>query len=933
MKHAPRDAQASAILKDVQRHASGRLTVFLGAAPGVGKTYAMLSRAHELLAQGINLAVAVVESHGRADTEKLIAGLPMIALKSIQHHSQTLWEMDLDTVLQQHPQLVLVDELAHRNAPSSRHQRRWQDVQELLDAGIDVMTTLNVQHLESLNDVVLQMTGVRVSETVPDRLFERVRDIRLIDLPVNELLERLKHGKVYQSEHAEMALQHFFNVDNLTALRELAVQFMADHVDDDLRQRFAVRGEQLIAVKAKLLVAIDANHQANALVRHASRVAERLNASWTVVSVLSKTQSHRSNQNNINQSDNLNQNSNINQSDHINPIKHPSNSNPSNHNYSGNNNSNAAQQAEYLENAFQLARQLGAQTELLYGQDVVRVLLQAVQDQAITTLLLGQSDRPAWRQRILPSVASQLIVLTPQVDIQVVAQLKAKPNHFKPLALPTLRIGFLDVLIAVAISLAASAVSAIAERLLAVEDLSVIYMLAVLWVATKSTWLRAVLCAIGCFVSYNFFFIEPRYTLQISAHQGVVTVLAFLASAMIASHLAAQLRRQVLSLQQANRYNQIMQTLARELAVAASLDQVLQVGLNTLQRHFDVKAYLRVADQQMQDPDFQLDEKAQRAADWCQQHQQPCGRFTNTLGQISSLFMPILAKQHGVGVVGLQFNAHITQLSFAQKQQQEAIVEYLSQAVERTLLVQELQQAKISTETEKLRSALLSSVSHDLRSPLAAIMGSADTLLHYQAQLPEAEQQSLLSGILAEGQRLDRYIQNLLDMTRLGHNGLSLNREWIAAQTLIQSAVERLQRYLPSVHIACHLPEQAIEIYVHSALVEQAIFNVLENAAKFSPADQAITLSLTQSDDTHIRICIEDQGVGIPAAEREQIFDMFYTMQRGDRGQSGTGLGLTIVKAIVGAHMGEIQASAGSQHRGTMITIRLPIQPVGTANE
>ena len=442
--------------------------------------------------------------------------------------------------------------------------------------------------------------------------------------------------------------------------------------------------------------------------------------------------------------------------------------------------------------------------------------------------------------------------------------------------------------------------------------------------------LAAVITAMLFFFAYNFFFIEPRFTFQISAHQGVVTVIAYLAAALIASRLASRLRQQVLSLRAANAYSSRMQDVTARLSSAVHLDDVIQIAQTAFQQQFNFPVWIMIAQNNMIHSDRALSDKERIAADWCLKHQQGCGKYTDTLSQIDWWFMPLLAQKQNLGVLGLDLTQQRIALNVEQKRLIESMVEQIAQSMLRTQLVDELEQAKIMGETERLRSALLSSVSHDLRSPLASMMGSADTLKNYHSALSQEDQDTLLDTIRLEGERLDRYIQNLLDMTRLGHDGLKLNRDWIGLDELIGSATQRLKRYMPEIKIDIQRAEQPIELYVHPALIEQAIFNVLENAAKFSPVDQPIQVRTRKWDDQTLQIEIEDRGVGIPEDERNRIFDMFYTMERGDRGRFGTGLGLTIVKAIIGAHMGEIAATTGSDQQGTLIRIRLPIHPEQT---
>lgn len=871
-----RNNKADAWLAHSQREQSGRLTIFLGAAPGVGKTYAMLTRAHELMQQGHHVVVGVVETHGRADTQALIHGLNVIPRKSVEYQGRFLDEMDLDQILKLKPEIVLVDELAHRNVPTSRHEYRWQDVNELLDAGINVYSTLNIQHLESLNDVVYQITGIRVTETVPDVLLKRLKDIRLVDLPVPELLERMNHGKIYLADVAPHALQGFFKPANLTALRDLAIQTVAGQVDIDYREKFVAQG-QIIPIQNHIMLAIDGTEFSEDLVRRAHRIAERRNATWSVISI---------------------QKSKIENT-----------------------------QTFAVSKAFNLARKLGADTHLLYSNHIAATILQAAYDCGASNILLGKSPQKSFWQRLFSDhIADQLLEKQHPFEITFVQPLKTKQQDRKKslddLSERGLDLHQREVIESSLIILAGFIVAAISDRFIGYSDLALIFIITVLLVAIRAKMLITIASVLICFLLYNYFFIEPRYTFLISAERGVITIITFIISALLVGRLANQLRAQVLSLRAANSVSLQLQELERKLSTCVDIEQVLNIAKQHLEGSLNATVWLRVGGQSVGDASI-LNEKDQIAADWTQKNAKPCGRFTNTLTNSEWWFNPVNLVAD-FGVVAIRFNRNLQSIHFEQQRLAELMIDDIAQTLSRIQLSLQLENSRVVAETEKLRSALLSSVSHDLRSPLAAMIGSADTLKYYGEQIPESDRHELLDTIHIEGERLDRYIQNLLDMTRLGHQGLTLSRAWIGVDELIGSATERLKRYQPQVKIQVQLAEDLPQLYVHPALIEQAIFNVLENAAKFSPEDIPIEV-IIQQQDAFLQIEIEDQGVGIPENEREQIFDMFYTMQRGDRGKTGTGLGLSIVKAIIGAHMGSIEALSGKHGQGTLIRIRLPL--------
>ncbi|MFC4299218.1 ATP-binding protein [Castellaniella hirudinis] len=895
---AERKEQADALLGELKRQTAGRLTVFLGAAPGVGKTYAMLARARELQRQGVDIVIGIVETHGRDETQALTEGLPLIPRKEMSYQGRTLQELDLDAVLARKPAVALVDELAHRNAPGSRHERRWQDVMELLDAGIDVYTTVNIQHLESLNDVVHQITGIRVNETVPDALFEHLRDIRLVDLPARELIERLKQGKVYLPDQAARALRAFFSPSNLTALRELAMQTVAGHVEADLRETRAARGLGILAIQRHVLIAIDGQGQSEYLVRAGARIAERRSAPWSVVTV----DTGRSAGAALHADD---------QARRPQPVH----------------TTVRMQQQRLLEidKAFALARDLGGETEILHDTDVPQALLDAAQARGARSIVIGRTRERPFARAFNRTLTQQLLQRGARYELTIVSTPQARKRSRWLSGLRGKHLLPRESLLVLLASAGAAGVAALAEHVLGLRDLSLIFLVAVILVASRTRMVPAVATAVLCFLAYDFFFIEPRFTLLIGAHRGVATVLLFLAAALIAGRLASRLRMQVVALRAANTHATAMQQLGRRLAKAADLGQVIAAGAAVLESTLHAEAWIRInEDAGPAAVTNRLTEKDRVAADWAQRHGQESGRHTDTLSNCAWWFLPVRSDRDTLGVVGLKFPADATRPPFEQRRLAESMVEDIGQAALRARLVSELEAARVAGETERLRAALLSSVSHDLRSPLSSMIGAADSLMSYGGDMGPQDRRTLLETIHVEGERLDRYIQNLLDMTRLGDQGLTLKRDWIGVDELIGLASRRLQRYEPHVRIRHDIPADLPPIHAHPALIEQALFNVMENAAKFSPPGEAIQVLARRTDQGRLRIDVSDPGPGIPEAERKRIFDMFYSVERGDRGGQGTGLGLAIVQAIIGAHMGSVEALPGPGNRGTTIRLTLP---------
>lgn len=878
------DALLARVTADEEREQRGKLKVFLGAAPGVGKTYAMLGAARELRRQGVDVVVGLVETHQRTETEALLEGLEVLPRQQLEYKGRPLEELDLDGLLRRHPRVALVDELAHSNAPGSRHVRRYQDIEELLDAGIDVYTTVNIQHLESLNDVVEQITTVRVRETVPDAFFDRLHEIVLIDLPPRELIERLRQGKVYLPDQARAALQRFFSPANLTALRELAMQTAADRIGADLRESLLGEGTAPgVLARRRVLVAVDGHAHTEYLVRVARRIAQRRQAPWTVAYV--DTGSRRT--------------------DH-----------------------------ESLHAAFQLAQRLGGDAVILRGTNVADEILSHANRHGVSSLIIGQTRERPIARALGRTVTQQLLAKGARFDLTIIstplARVRSRRRLHDMRPWPGKR---REVAFAAAATVAATLVAAAFDRLLPIPSLALVFLVAVVAVGVRSRMAVAVGTALACFAAYNYFFTEPRMTFRISRSSDVIAVFSFLLAALVCSRLATRLRAQVVSLRTANEHTRALQGLGERLAAAADESQILQASCEELtaalgcevaviQRPTGDGGPARSVASQPRSARLEPNDLA--AADWVCGHIQPAGRYTGTLSASPWWFLPMIVEHGCLGVVGLRFPAALTLLSEEQRQLAVAMVQQIALAADRAHLVAGLEAAHVESETERLRTALLSSVSHDLRSPLASVIGSATSLSAYGETMSASDRRALLDSIRSEGERLDRYIQNLLDMTRLGSGGMKLQRDWVGVEEVLSSATTRLRKLFPAVEVETRVAADLPLLYVHPALIEQALFNILENAAKFSPAGVPI-VAAAQRVDGKLVLDVTDRGPGIPEEERRRIFDMFWSTSRGDRGQRGTGLGLTIVRGMVGAHAGRVEALPGPDGIGTTIRVTLPL--------
>ncbi|MFJ2536233.1 MULTISPECIES: sensor histidine kinase KdpD [unclassified Pseudomonas] len=869
--------RADALLADLPRDGRGRLKVFLGAAPGVGKTYAMLQAAHTQLRQGVKVIAGVVETHGRAETEALLGGLPQQPLVRSEYRGVMLEEMDLDGLLAAKPKLVLVDELAHSNAPGSRHTKRWQDIQELLAAGIDVFTTVNVQHLESLNDQVRGITGVQVRETLPDWVLQEAYELLLIDLPPRELLERLREGKVYVPEQARAAIDAFFTQTNLTALRELAMQTAAAQVDNDLAQGYRQLGQAAPAVRGRLLVGVDGDTQAERLVRHASRVAQRRHLPWSLV--------------------------------HI-----------------DNGGVRDEQSRLRLQSAQQLAERLGGEVVLLRAGEVAKTLIQHAAERRASLLLVGQS-RPRLRRRLFGGgLAARLLRQAPGLEINV---LDSDQQQHQPRLRSAPTWVWFDYALALLATVLASALAWAVSSVLALPNISLVFLAAVLLVAVRSSLGPALACAALSFLTYDFLFIPPNFSFSIQREEDVLTLLFFLLMAALTGNLAARQRRQLQALRDTQEETSELLDLSRKLTAATDRQAVVNAAAQHLNGWSDLQLCLLNRDGQgvwtvETGAPLELTESERAAADWAWQHDQPAGMGTGTLPLGRWWWWPLSVEDGPLALLGVCAKEGQT-LSGQRRRLLTALSQPLAQALARAQLADDLEAARLHGETEQLRSALLASVSHDLRTPLTSMRGSIDSLLALGEAIPLEDRRELLEGTRDEAERLDRYIQNLLDMTRLGHGALKLARDWVSPADIVGSSLNRLRAVLAPLQVSTDVPSELPLLFVHAALIEQALVNVLENAARFSPSHGRLQLSAGANDD-EIFFSVSDEGPGIPEDERAKIFDMFYTAARGDRGGQGTGLGLAICQGMVGAHGGRISVADGIDGRGTCITLHLPLQ-------
>jgi two-component system, OmpR family, sensor histidine kinase KdpD len=884
-----------ALLKQTGQEGRGRLKVFLGAAPGVGKTYEMLSQARARKLDGVDVVIGVVETHGRVETDLLTKSFEKVPKKRVPHKGHVLAEMDLDALLLRKPKLALVDELAHDNAPASRHPKRYLDVEELLAAGIDVYTTLNVQHIESLNDVVAKITHVRVRETVPDSVLDRADDVELVDLTPEDLLQRLKDGKVYLGETAERAARNYFLPGNLAALRELALRRTAQRVDAqmvDYMRAHAISGPW--EASERVLVSIGERPDAVVLIRYGRRLADRLRASWTAI--------------------------------HVETAQ-------------GRNLSDA--ERDRTAEALRVAERLGGQAVTVPATSIAGGVVDYAHANNFTHIVVATARRSRLSELVRSSAAHEIIRRAGDISVHVVPEAQASaeaPVPHAPFALPGLaRLGAYGgslAMVAVALGL-----SVALQRLFHVSNTTpaLILLTAVLAGAVAyGLWPSLMACIAGA-LAYNFFFLPPLYTFSIADPENVATLFFFALFAAIASNLAARVRMQALVARDRANTTEDLYLFSRKLAGVIVLDDLLWATAYQMAHMLKLRVVLLLPDGDTlavragYPPEDVLDDADLAAARWAWEHATPAGRGADTLPGAKRLFLPMRTGRGMIGIIGLDGDRPGPLLTPDQRRLLDSLSDQAALAIERIALVQDIDRARIAAETERLRSALLTSISHDLRTPLASILGSASSLKAYRDTLDRDAQDELLQTIAEEAERLNHFIANLLDMTRLESGAIAPRGEWIDLGDVVGSALRRagsvLVRHAVEIDLAKDLPMLKLD----PVLFEQALFNLLDNAAKYAPDGTRVTVRAAREDlravrgNGRVRLEILDEGSGIPTADLERIFDKFYRVHASDKKRAGTGLGLAITRGFVEAMGGTIAAGNRVDRSGAVFTILLPV--------
>lgn len=860
------DRLLAALQADAHASPRGRLKIFFGACAGVGKTCAMLQAARQQQSAGVDVLIGAVETHGRAETAALLEGLPLLPARMLTYRGRQLAEFDLDAALQRRPALIVVDELAHSNLPGSRHQKRWQDVQELLACGIDVYSALNVQHLDSLNDVVGSITGIRVRETVPDTFFDGADEVSLVDLPPDELLARLAAGKVYLPGAAEQAARHFFRKGNLLALRELALRRTADRVDAQMR---AYRADQAITrvwqARERLLVCVGGGPGAESLLRAAARLAASLQADWLAVHVSTPRAQARG----------------------------------------------ASARATPLA-LLKLAAELGGEAVSLAGSDVARTLVAYAHSRNAAKLVLGQRQRASWQRKLWPGLADRLAEHASELDLYLVGlkpmdQLRTPPSPPPPGPWRPHWRGHLLATAYVALT------SIVATPLLAVFDLAnvvMVFLLAVMAAAILHGRGPGALAALLSVLSFDFFFVPPRFTFAVSDTQYLFTFALMLAVALIIGQQAARLRFEARAASQREGRADTLASLARELSGALSTGQIIGLACERLDSLFGARSAILLPDshEQVREPHSDTAAASLQAdlgvAQWVYQHQQAAGHGTATLPASAARYLPLKAPMRTRGVLAIQPAQAGLWAEPDALHLLEACAAQIALALERVHFVEVAQDALLSMEGERLRNSLLSAVSHDLRTPLTALVGLADTLA--SSSLDEATRRELAEAIRSRAASTAEQVGKLLDMARLQSGAVQLKRDWQSLEEVLGSALRQLAGVLDQHPLSSQIPADLPLCEFDPVLIERVLINLLENAAKYTPPGSHIRVS-AQSRAGLLQVCVDDDGPGLPAGREEKLFSKF---ERGEAesARPGVGLGLAICRAIVEAHGGRIHA-------------------------
>lgn len=879
------DALLSALDQEEKNQKQGKLRIFLGMSAGVGKTYAMLRAAHQKLTEGVDVVVGIVETHGRPETVALTEGLPFIQRKKVEYRGTTLDEMDLEEILRRQPELVVVDELAHSNVPGSRHEKRYQDVLEILDANIDVYTAFNVQHLESRKDSVEAITGIPIRETVPDSMLERASQVELVDIAPSELLKRLKEGKVYLGDKAERAAQNFFKEDKLTALREIALRMTAERVDQDLQRFVSIRAEgSPWQTNERLLVAVSHSPYSEKLIRATRRLAYNLEAPWIALHVDTGLS--------LNDSD----------------------------------------QAQLVKN-LNLARELKAEVIATTEVNVPSAVKRICRVKNVTQVVVGRPTR-RWFRDIIErgNLLERLVRESLDVDVHIIRQEGAsliRPSLIDELSYYRSKTGLLKYWYTFCSIVGVGFIGAVLNGFIGYRAVGFIFLLAAIVVGMFGSIGAVFFAACMSALMWDYFFIPPRFTFAINNTEDFLMCIAFFVVALITGFLTHRIRFHEKVMREREERTNVLYEVLKDIANAteksdflakvtervgallnASCGVVLKTELGKLEFE-DAKSYA-----------VRLNEKDQAVAQWCYENKKSAGWSTDTLSQAPALFLPLKGTSETVGVFVFQPSKKSRKLDLEKESLLFSIVRQLGVSIEKHFLTKRLAETQRLKDSEELHQTLLSSISHEMRTPLTAILGAASALESDELTGGNKYVKEVASGLHDAGDRLNRVIENLLDMSRLNSGVLSLKLEWHDFNDLLSVVVKKLEKLLAQHKIQINFLEEVYLVKMDYRLMEHALSNLILNAAIYSPTGTVIKITQKKTD-SHFVVEIEDQGLGIPEESKSKIFDKFYRVPGSPTG--GTGLGLSIVKSIVELHKGMVDVRNIMPH-GACFVIELPLE-------
>jgi len=890
------DQLLARVERDNAKAKRGRLKIFFGAAAGVGKTYAMLLAARERRAENLDVVVGLVETHGRKETQALLDGLEVLPTRKIDYKGTILQEFDIDTALKRRPAVILVDELAHTNAPGSRHPKRWQDIHELLDVGIDVYTALNVQHLESLNDDIGQISGIRVWETVPDTVYEDADEIELVDLPPDELLIRLKEGKIYLPQQAQEAIKHFFRKGNLIALRELALRQTANRVDAqmlDYREDHSIR--DIWQVNERILVCIGPHPLAERLVRAGKRLAVSLRAEWIVVYVETPELQRL-----------------------------------------------PAEKRDAVLRVLRMAEQLGAETVTLSTPEMSAAIINFSKERNVTKLVMGKPGRRGWRRWLLGSVVDKVISEAHNINVYLLGSPRSDgktpdASVFNLAPAPGLinrlgkseKVRYMGYVWATVVTALCTLLAEIMVGKFELANLVMVYLLGVIFVATRFGRAPSIMASILGVAALDFFFVKPYFTFSVSDSQYLVTLAAMLVVAIITSSLMANVRSQAKVAAHRERRAAALYTMSKELSSSQSEEDIVSTAVRQLHSEFSSRNVIllpdtngRVVYPKHKGIADSLHGTDLSVAQWVFDHNEMAGQGTNTLPGASAIYFPIHNEDKVLGVLAL-LPVNLRRVFLPEQQKLlETFLRQIGQAIERIRFAEQAKVTHMQIEAERLRNSLLSAISHDLRTPLATIIGSASTLAEDDGHLQPQDKLDLSRAIVDEAERMSNLVNNILDMARLDAGIVELNKQWHPVEEIVGTVLTRLQKHLAGRSVKVKLPSGIPMVFADAVLIEQVLINLLENAIRYTPPGSRLEITAETSEQA-VEISVADHGPGLPKGREDRLFEKFY-QARHEAAQSGVGLGLAICRAIVEVHGGRIYAMNGPSG-GAVFTFVLPI--------